>query len=72
MMNDFKLREIRELKGMSREELAKASGIHPQTIMALETGVNNPLNAKLGTLLAICQALGCKVSNLYPNEKNIA
>lgn len=71
-MSDFKLREIRELKGMTREELSKASGVHPQTIVALETGVNNPLNAKLSTLLAICRVLGCKISNLYPKEKNIA
>lgn len=67
----FRLREIRELAGLSREELAKKSGVHPRTIEALETGKNNPYNAKLCTLLAICRVLGCKMYHLYPNEKDV-
>jgi len=68
----FKLREIRESKGLTRNELSKLSGVHSQTIEALETGKNNPLNAKISTLLALCKVLKCKVKNLYPEEKNIA
>ena len=68
----FRLKELRESKGLTRKELAKLSGVHEKTIVALETGVNNPLNAKLSTLLALCKALHTKVKYLYPEERNIA
>ena len=67
----FRLREIRELSGLSIQQLASLSGVHFQTIQALETGKNNPYNAKLSTLIAICRALGCKMYHLYPNEKDV-
>lgn len=68
----FKLREIRELAGLTRKELSEKSGVHIQTITFLEEGINNVANAKLSTLLALCKALGTKLVNLYPNEKYIA
>lgn len=68
----FLLKEIRESKGMTRKELADKSGVHEKTIVALESGLNNPLNAKLSTLLALCKALNTKVKYLYPKERNIA
>lgn len=67
-----KLLEIRKTLGLTREELAERANINPMTINALETGVTNYRDAKLSTLLALCQALGCKLSILFPNEKNIA
>lgn len=68
----FKLKEIRQLAGLSRKDLSQKSGVAEQTIFALESGLNKPENAKLSTLLALCKGLGCKLVNLYPNEKDIA
>lgn len=67
-----KLLEIRKAVGLTREELSIKSGVKPETISALETGVNNYKDAKISTLLAICKGLGCKLIHLFPNEKNIA
>lgn len=67
----FRLKEIRKEKGLTVQELADKSGVHPQTIIKLEEGLNNPDYAKLGTLVAICKVLKCKLSNLYPNVKEI-
>ena len=67
----FKLRDIRESKNLTRKELSELSGVHLQTITALEERINNPANAKLSTLLAICRALECKLVDLYPYERNI-
>lgn len=68
---DFKLEEIRKNKGLSRRELAEQSGVHQQTIVALETKMDNPQDAKLQTLVKLARVLKCKVRDFYPNEKCI-
>lgn len=68
---EFKLKEIRTTKGLSRRELAKLSGINENTIVALEMGKNDPSEAKLSTLIKLARALHCKVRHLYPDEKEI-
>ncbi len=68
---EFKLKEIRTAKGLSRRELAELSGINENTIVALEIGKNDPSEAKLSTLIKLARALHCKVRHLYPNEKEI-
>lgn len=67
----FALKEIRIKKDISRHELSKLSKIHEDTIKSLEMGINEPLNAKLSTLVALAKALGCKVRDFYPDEKSI-
>lgn len=37
-----RLRELREAKGLTQEELAKALGVTRQTIIAIEKGKYNP------------------------------
>lgn len=69
MSECFKLKEIRLKKGVSRVKLASLSKIPLTTIKALETGVNDPKNAKLSTLVALARALRCKVKDFYPNDK---
>lgn len=71
MMMEFKLEEIRKSKHLTRKELAERSGIHEQTIVFLETIIDDPRNAKLTTLIALARALNCKVKDFYPNEKVI-
>lgn len=70
-MVDFNLKEIRKNKGLSRRELAEESGVHEETIRALETGKNDPQDAKLSTLIKLARALKCRVRDLYPQEKEI-
>ena len=63
------LKNLRKEKGLSRRELAEKSGVSQDTIRTLEDGINDPMNIKLSTLIAICRALGCKAKHLFPNEK---
>lgn len=66
---EFDLQIIRKRKGFTRKELAAKSGVHEMTIRALETGINNPYDAKVSTLLKLATALGCRVRDFYPSEK---
>lgn len=54
------VRRIREDKGISRADLAKASGISPRTLFAFERGENE--NIGLAGFLRIASALGLVVS----------
>ena len=48
---EYRVRQIREEKKMSQEELEKKSGISRQTISAIEN--NRAGEVKIGTLMAI-------------------
>ncbi len=66
MNNDLilqnRLKEVRQAKKMSQEELAKAVGTTRQTIISIEKNLFNP-SAKLALLL--CIALDEKFENLF-------
>lgn len=68
---NFKLKEIRKKKGLSRQKLADLSKINKETIKALEMGINDAKNAKISTLVALATSLKCKVRDFYPEEKAI-
>ena len=68
---DFKLKDIRKEKHLSRRELAEQSGVNEQTIRFLEEEINDPTNAKLSTLVKLARALKCRVKDFYPCEKTI-
>jgi len=59
----YRVKEIREQKNMTQEELEKLSGVSRQTISAIEN--NDEYQAKVGTLLALAKALGTSVDNLF-------
>lgn len=59
----YKVKEIREKKGMTQEELEEKSGISRQTISAIEN--NDRYQAKVGTLMALAEALETTVDNLF-------
>ena len=59
----YKIKEWRELLGMTQEELAKKSGISRTTISALENGEDKNTSSK--TLLAIAAALGTTVEKIF-------
>jgi len=59
----FRLKEVREEKGMSQEELEKASGISRQTISSIENGKTTSVMS--GTLVALARALGTTVDKIF-------
>ena len=59
----YRLKEIREEKKMTQEELEAKSGISRQTISAIEN--NRAENVMVGTLLALANALGTTLDSLF-------
>ena len=59
----FKVKEIRESKGMTQEELEIKSGVSRQTISAIEN--NKCGDVKTGTLVAIARALGTTLDAIF-------
>ena len=65
----YKIKEAREEKRMTQEELANKSCVSRQTISSLETGKYD--NVLVGTLAAIATALGTTVDKIfYPERPN--
>ena len=60
---EYRLREIREEKGITQEKLEELSGVSRQTISAIEN--NDEYQAKVGTLMALARALETTVDNLF-------
>ena len=60
----LRLRELRNTKGLTQDELAAAIGVSQRTISRLESGWKP--RADLGQLVAICQVLGVTMSDLVP------
>lgn len=62
----FKIKELREQKEMSQNQLSKLSGISRLTILSLEN--NEEHNAKVDTLRSLAEVLGVQVSELFEEE----
>ena len=61
----FRVKEEREKKGMTHEELAKKAGVSRTIISGLESGTINVTTTK--TLKKIAEALGKNVSDIFLN-----
>lgn len=59
----YRIKEIRERKGMSQSELCERSGITRATIWKLETGEDEVTTSK--TLVKIADALGVTIGELF-------
>lgn len=59
----FKLREIREDRRMTQEELASKSGVSRQTIISIETEPG--YNTTFGTLVKLADALKTTVDKIF-------
>ena len=62
----YRIKEIREDKKITQEQLEKKSGISRQTISAIEN--NRMGNVKVGTLLALANALDTTIDILFFDE----
>ena len=63
------LKEIRESRGMSQQDLADKSGINKRIIQAYEQGYRKINGAKLTTLVTICSALECHLSEIVDDAQ---
>ena len=57
----MKLKEIRQKKGLTQQELSVQSGINLSTIQKLECGKNKLSGARFNTVLALYRVLGSDV-----------
>lgn len=62
----YRIKEAREKKKMTQEELAEKSGISRATISALENGTMRATSTK--TLLKLAEALGTTVESIFFSE----
>lgn len=58
----YKIREVREAKNISQEELSQKSGVSRSIISALENGKTNTTSK---TLAKIARALGVSVDQIF-------
>lgn len=61
-----KLYELREEKGWTDDDLARAAGISKSTVNRIE---NNRVSPTLDTLVMLSEALNCNISELYYLDK---
>ena len=60
-----RLRELREAKGLTQEELAKALGVTRQTVIAIEKGRYDP---SLRLAFKIARFFGVKIEDVFLYE----
>ncbi len=63
------MKELREKAGLTRAQLSEQTGISFRTIEAYEQGRKDINGAKLKTLLKLCQALSCSLSELLTDKE---
>lgn len=62
----YHLKEVREEKGMTQEELSEKSGVSRGTISAIENGTDRATTTK--TLVALARALETTVESIFFTE----
>ena len=63
------LKEIRESRGMSQQDLAEKSGINKRMIQAYEQGYRSINGAKLTTLVTFANVLECHLSEIVDDAQ---
>jgi len=61
-MKNLRIRDARLERNLSQQALADAVGVSRQTINAIENDTYNP---SVRLCIAICQALGCTLNDLF-------
>ena len=62
-----KLQTVRKASGMSQRELSEKSGISLRSIQQYEQKAKDINKAAVDSILALANALGCKVEDLIEN-----
>lgn len=61
-MRNSKLKNLREINGLTQEALAEAVGVSRQTINEIENGSANP---RLSLCIKICKKLSVTLNDLF-------
>lgn len=59
---NFKTRRMKA--GLTQEQLAQKSGVSVNVVKAFDKGVRATEHAQINTLVALCNALECSISDL--------
>lgn len=65
---EYRIRELREAKGITQEALCESAGISRTTLYSLET--NGVKQANVATLQKISDALSVTINDLFLPEKS--
>jgi len=65
----LRLKECRDIRGVSQKALAQTIGVNETTIIRWEKGQTSPTVAQVAKL---CSALGCDIGDLMTIEKATA
>lgn len=68
-MKTKKLKEVRLAKGLTQKQLADEANINIRVLQHYEQGTKNFDHARLDTLLKICLALDCKLSDIIESKE---
>ena len=63
------LKERRQAAGLSQSQLAEAAGVNVRMYQKYEQGDRDISKAQLSTLLRICKALSCKLSDIVTDAE---
>lgn len=67
-----KLQQLRKAAKLSQSQLAEAAGVDIRMYQNYEQGVRDVSKAQLSTLLRICNALSCKLSDIVTDQETAA
>lgn len=67
----MKLQDVRKASGLSQAKLAEITGLSLRTITSLEQGQRNINKAELSTLLKLCLALDCRLSDILDDPETL-
>lgn len=65
------LQRLRKEAGLSQSQLAKLAGLNVQVLQQYERGARDLNGAKLATLLKICNALECRLTDILTDEETL-
>lgn len=65
-----RVKELREAKGWSQEELARRVGVNSKTIYNYESGARGAKEPPLSTVRALADALGVSLDDLLAEPDN--
>lgn len=65
------LQKMRNKRGLSQSQLAKAANINVRTLQNYEQNERDINGAKITTLIDVSKALNCKISDILSDEELI-
>lgn len=66
-----KLKEKRQARNLSQSQLAEKTGLNIRTIQHYEQGSKNFDHAHLNTILRICVALDCSITDIIEDSATL-